>query len=213
MKSLIFLLMTIGMTSLFAEMQERLINCPDCAGRVSKRAVFCPHCGCPKEAIEEAVKTLEPKVIPPAETIIGEANNGSSPLIFIPCIYDNEPVLMVDLAMVEGIDTLILSNPLHDCAVDYSKPRLSTIAPVLIFSTPATDKIAFKQKSTIKLPSIWYDTDAPAKEISIDLNQKDPLKLKAISPKALKQQGRAWVNGERKVEAYTHPFYQSHCSE
>ncbi len=30
-----------------------LVACPDCGGRVSARAVFCPHCGAPGEAIAE----------------------------------------------------------------------------------------------------------------------------------------------------------------
>lgn len=46
-----------------AEPQEterniRLIACPDCSHPVSKRAVFCPACGCPGEAIAEEVKRL-----------------------------------------------------------------------------------------------------------------------------------------------------------
>ena len=30
-----------------------LVACPDCGGKVSVRAVFCPHCGAPGEAIAE----------------------------------------------------------------------------------------------------------------------------------------------------------------
>lgn len=206
---------TVGLlfcaTALMAEAVSRLIACPDCTAQVSKRAVFCPHCGCPKEAIEEAVKALEPKVIPPAETLLGETNRGK--LTLYPCIYDNEPVLMADLADVEDIETLLLSNPLHNCSVDYSKPRLSTVAPVILFSTPASEQIAFKEKTTLTLSTVWHDTQAPAREVAVDLTQADPLKVKPISPKALKQQGRAWRKGIRDPETYTHPFYQSHCNK
>jgi hypothetical protein len=35
-----------------------LIACPDCGASVSKRAVSCPHCGCPGDAIAEEVLRL-----------------------------------------------------------------------------------------------------------------------------------------------------------
>jgi hypothetical protein len=43
-----------------------LIACPDCGASVSKRAVSCPHCGCPGDAIaEEALRlTAEDKLSP-----------------------------------------------------------------------------------------------------------------------------------------------------
>lgn len=211
MRKILCITILICAAALTAEPASRLIACPDCTAQVSKRAVFCPHCGCPKEAIEEAVKALEPKVIPPAETLLGETDRGK--LTLYPCIYDNEPVLMADLADVEDIETLLLSNPLHNCSVDYSKPRLSAIAPVILFSTPASDKIAFREKMTLTLSTAWYNTQAPAREVPVDLTQADPLKVKPISPKALKSQGRAWRQGIRDPEAYTHPFYQSHCTK
>lgn len=34
-------------------METNLIPCPDCGKMVSYRAKFCPHCGCPEEAIKE----------------------------------------------------------------------------------------------------------------------------------------------------------------
>ena len=37
----------------------KLTQCPDCSGKVSKRAVMCPHCGCPGEAIWKAVRIAE----------------------------------------------------------------------------------------------------------------------------------------------------------
>lgn len=33
--------------------------CPDCGKMVSYRAKFCPHCGCPEEAIKEQVSVIK----------------------------------------------------------------------------------------------------------------------------------------------------------
>lgn len=36
-----------------------IINCPDCGADVSVRAVFCPKCGCSKEAIAQQCQAVE----------------------------------------------------------------------------------------------------------------------------------------------------------
>lgn len=36
-----------------------IINCPDCGADVSVRAVFCPKCGCSKEAIVQHYRAVE----------------------------------------------------------------------------------------------------------------------------------------------------------
>lgn len=36
-----------------------IINCPDCGSDVSIRAVFCPKCGCTKEAITQHYRAVE----------------------------------------------------------------------------------------------------------------------------------------------------------
>ena len=49
------------------EKVTHLTPCPDCTGAVSKRAVMCPHCGCPGDVIVAAVQkaklAAEPKSI------------------------------------------------------------------------------------------------------------------------------------------------------
>ena len=48
------LLAYVGMAGLL-----NIINCPDCGSDVSVRAVFCPKCGCTKEAIAQHFRAVE----------------------------------------------------------------------------------------------------------------------------------------------------------
>jgi len=43
-----------------------LIECPDCDEMVSYRALLCPHCGCPGDAIKEAAAALKAEAEGPA---------------------------------------------------------------------------------------------------------------------------------------------------
>lgn len=174
-----------------------LIPCPDCERPVSERAVFCPQCGCPPEAIAEAAKALKeaepPK--PPAETLLAISNRGT--FLLYPTTWDKRYYLVGDLAALEGVQTLLVSNVTHQLEVSYRAPKLACAEPLVFFETEPATNILFRTE--IDVPTQW------GTERTIRLSA--PPQWQALSPKQLRQQGQAWREGIRDKTQFTHPFY------
>jgi hypothetical protein len=174
-----------------------LIPCPDCEHHVSKRAVFCPQCGCPPEAIAEAAKALKepepPK--PPVETLLAISDRGS--FFLYPAVWDNRHYLVGDLAALEGVQTLLVSNVTHQLEVSYRAPKLACDEPLVFFETEPATNILFRAE--IDVPTKW------GAERTLRLTA--PPQWQALSPKRLRQQGQAWREGIRDATHFTHPFY------
>lgn len=174
-----------------------LIPCPDCEHQVSERAVFCPHCGCPPEAIAEAAKALKepepPK--PPAETLLAISDRGT--FLLYPATWDKHHYLVGDLAALEGVQTLLVSNVTHELEVSYRAPKLACAEPLVFFETEPATNILFRTE--IDVPTQW------GTERAVHLSA--PPQWQALSPKQLRQQGQAWREGIRDKTQFTHPFY------
>lgn len=67
LRIVLVLLFCVGV--LFAATSKRLVACPDCEAKISRRAAFCPHCGCPKELIEAALKESQPTIETPTPKV------------------------------------------------------------------------------------------------------------------------------------------------
>ncbi len=182
-----------------------LVACPDCEGQVSSRAMMCPHCGCPGEAIAEYVKALqeaqEPEVIPPAETLQGKSDRGT--FTVYPVQVGEACFLIADLAEVEGVKTLLIENVAHQLSVDYRRPELHTTLPIVRFSTEPTETIAFKAAQSFT--SHWNGFVQEIASLPTD-------GWEAISPKSLRACGTAWRNGSRNAKDFNHPFYLNNLS-
>lgn len=188
---------SIYFAGFFPALAASLIPCPDCEQQVSERAVFCPHCGCPPEAIAEAAKALreEVKPIPPAETLLGISNRGTFQLY--PTLWDKRHYLVADLADLEDVQTLLISNVTHLVEVPYRSPKIACKEPLVFFETEAATNILFRTE--IEIPTHWKE--ARTYRLSA------PPQWQAISPKQLRQQSKLWREGVRDAAQFTHPFY------
>ncbi|MFA7171835.1 MAG: hypothetical protein WC340_00220 [Kiritimatiellia bacterium] len=59
-----------------------LVNCPDCSKPVSSRAVFCPSCGCPGEAIAEAAENSTKENIKTPDNLLKIESDGRTGFAF-----------------------------------------------------------------------------------------------------------------------------------
>ncbi len=95
----------------------RLIKCPDCEARVSRRAVMCPHCGCPGEAIHEAVR-LEEELTRP-KTIVRVVNDRDGGFGVV--IKDKaETYAVFDIFLLAGSNKLELRDLRKGLSVAYT---------------------------------------------------------------------------------------------
>ena len=156
------------------------------------RAVWCPGCGCPGEAIAEAARAKAeaeaPK--PPAEVLVGVSDRGQFDVW--PVQVAGKRYLLADLAEVEGGKTLLVSNVVHQVAVDYRAPKVAGEAPWVLFETPPATNILFRAE----VPRIVGALPPPAQ-------------WQTISPRQLREEGAKWRAGERDPAAFKHPFYQA----
>ena len=156
------------------------------------RAVWCPGCGCPGEAIAEAARAKAeaeaPK--PRAEVLVGVSDRGQFDVW--PVQVAGKRYLLADLAEVEGVRTLLVSNAVHQVAVDYRAPKVAGEAPWVLFETPPATNILFRAE----VPRIVGALPPPAQ-------------WQASSPRQLREEGAKWRAGERDPAAFKHPFYQA----
>jgi hypothetical protein len=118
-----------------------LVACPDCGGKVSARAVFCPHCGAPGEAIAEIAAVpaevaenegKEAEGI--AEGEVAEESTGDNVLFArvngrdvyaLPVAWPDGPCVILPAAALAGLETLELIQPSTALPVPYGAPAVS----------------------------------------------------------------------------------------
>lgn len=118
-----------------------LLPCPDCGKDVSSRAVHCPGCGCPGEAIAEAAAAAETA----AEEAIPEPDR------FLRVETDREtffalPVEMADgyfavmpLEKALGVQTLTITPASTNAPIAYQVPQIPVDAPIIRFPIAETN--------------------------------------------------------------------------
>lgn len=127
-----------GMCSVFlcllcvpwAVMAAPLVRCPDCEKPVSPRAVFCPACGCPEEAIIEVAKSPDSAVPREPDRLLRIDADGQRGFAF--------PVEMADglyavapLEFLLAKDTLALSFFSTNAPVSYDAVEVATGAALV----------------------------------------------------------------------------------
>jgi len=115
-----------------------LINCPDCTKSVSSRAVFCPSCGCPGDAIAEAAKNLVRDNSKTLDRLIKIETDGRIGFAF--------PVEMADgLFAVAPLECLLsavsvtLSFTSTNTPIAYLMPEVAVNAPLVRFPISSTN--------------------------------------------------------------------------
>jgi hypothetical protein len=96
----------------------RLIACPDCDHEVSRRAISCPHCGCPGAAISEAVRAAENAARPlPLVRIKTEDGDGVAAVI----AQTGSLYAVFDGALIFAAQSLALAPLTKDQPVTYNQ--------------------------------------------------------------------------------------------
>lgn len=116
-----------------------LVACPDCAGRVSSRAVFCPHCGAPGEAIAEVAAAPADAEEDGGGEVEGMADgtegatgdnvlfarvNGRD-VYALPVAWPGGACAILPAAALAGLETLELIQPSSALPVPYGAPAVS----------------------------------------------------------------------------------------
>lgn len=103
------------------EKTTNLIDCPDCKNPVSRRAILCPNCGCPGEAIQLAVHKEEEAARPKSVvTVISEQKQGSGAVI-----KDEEGMFVVfDTFLLAETDLLELRSVGDNSNIPYTSIQL-----------------------------------------------------------------------------------------
>ena len=108
-----------------------LVDCPDCGGRVSSRAVMCPHCGAPAEAIAEAVAALEAeKEVPqktPDNVLVAKVNGREC--YALPVAMKDGAFAVLPASALDGLETLELFFASTNAPVAYGTPSVAQGAP------------------------------------------------------------------------------------
>ena len=110
-----------------------LVDCPDCGGRVSSRAVMCPHCGAPAEAIAEAVAALEAeKEVPkktPDNVLVAKVNGCEC--YALPVAMKDGAFAVLPASALDGLETLELFFASTNAPVAYGTPSVAQGAPLV----------------------------------------------------------------------------------
>lgn len=123
----------------FSALAAPLVNCPDCNTPVSSRAVFCPSCGCPGEAIAEEAANNSTK------------DNAKTPDRLIKIAADERvgfafPVEMADglfavapLEFLLSAESVSLSFTSTNASIAYLTPEVAVNAPLVRFPITQTN--------------------------------------------------------------------------
>jgi hypothetical protein len=115
-----------------------LINCPDCSKPVSSRAVFCPSCGCPGDAIAEAAKKMMQKNSKTPDGLLkvvtGERTGFALPVEMTDGLFAVAP-----LEFLLTADSLSLSLTSTNVPVAYFMPEVAVNAPLVRFPITETN--------------------------------------------------------------------------
>lgn len=130
-----------------------LFPCPDCDQKVSRRAVSCPSCGCPGDAIHQAVRNDEEKKRPKRlASVTTDRRSGVAVLIRL---GDSRYVIM-DCSLLASTNSLVIKELGTDNPINYSEPELANDAPLLRFKItgePRAEFLSLAAQPTDKPPS------------------------------------------------------------
>jgi len=133
---LVLLLLALATTSLYA---AKLVPCPDSENPVSPRAVMCPHCGCPGDAIAEAVVRAqavasEPKLGPilNVDTRTGQGHG-------IGVSVGGVHYLVMDVRLLWQADSLAITPLGTNSPIAYRELELAQDKPLARFRTLSTN--------------------------------------------------------------------------
>ena len=116
-----------------------LISCPDCKRPVSPRALFCPNCGCPEEAIAERAKSgLTQHARVPDQLLRVESDSKRIEVAF-PVEMADGLFAIASLDTIIAADTVALSFLTTNAPVAYGLPEVAVDVPLVRFPISETN--------------------------------------------------------------------------
>lgn len=132
---LVGLLMLTQIARAFA---AALILCPDCEQPVSHRALMCPHCGCPGDAIAEAAAMLTEAAEPLLSPLVRvEASAGTGYGVGV--LEGGTHYVVMDARLLWEAERLTIVPTTTNTPVAYWGLQLAADVPLARFSTDATN--------------------------------------------------------------------------
>ena len=182
-------------------MAAPLVECPDCGGAVSSRAVMCPHCGAPAEAIAEAVAALaekedEPKA--PDDVLVAKVNGREC--YALPVAMKDGSFAVLPASALAGLETLELFFASTNAPVAYGTPSVAQGAPLVRLPLAETN-LSFHAVAAKAGEGFVFDSaalppegggavaavrDAPADAQPSDIPLSDKLLWRDMPPRELK---------------------------
>lgn len=170
-----------------------LIDCPDCGGSVSSRAVMCPHCGAPAEAIAEAVAALEAKKEEapkePDNVLVAKIN--SRECYALPVAMKDGAFAVLPADALVGLETLELFFASTNLPVAYGTPSVAQGAPLVRLPISETNLTFHAIAANARESFVFDPASLPpegAKPVAAvrDIPLSDKLLWRDVPPRELK---------------------------
>ena len=140
-----------------------LIACPDCGQSVSRRAIMCPHCGCPGDAIKDAVAAHEAAERPPPIYPVAAFKTGSAQGAAVAYTDGENRYLLIDAYSLMGASTLQITPLATNAPIPYHAMQVAAEAPLVRFKTTATN-LVFLSRAPLRTGRVhapmWLRADA-----------------------------------------------------
>lgn len=135
-----------------------LTPCPDCEQMVSPRAVMCPHCGCPGDAIKEAVAEREAEATPPPPKPVLQVTTDRATGYAVAFKHGEAKYVVMDAALLADTSSLGLSLLTTGENVAYQRMQIARDVPLVRFRIE-TDDLVFRSSSAASdnAPFAWLD--------------------------------------------------------
>ena len=135
--------MLVVLTPLIAHALD-LIPCPDCEQPVSPRALMCPRCGCPGDAIRKAVTEQESKDQPPPLYPVARFKTDGTTGTAVAYTEAGKTYLILDATSLFGTTSLEILPLTTNAPIAYHAMQAAQNAPLVRFETPVTNLVFLK---------------------------------------------------------------------
>ena len=136
-----------------------LIACPDCEEQVSRRAVMCPACGCPGEAVAVEAKRIQ-DARKPKSVVNVEAPTGGGSAVAVK--FNHQKYVLTTLAACGSAASLSLETVTGE-SIAYRNIEVAVDAPLVRFAV-ISDAIIFLAASESGKSVAYLDESGAATE-------------------------------------------------
>ncbi len=119
-----------------------LTPCPDCEQMVSPRAVMCPHCGCPGDAIKEAVAEREAADMPPPPKTVVKVTTDQTIGHAVALLQRDSQYIVMDAALLADTSSLAISLLKTGDNIAYQRMQIAPDVPLVRFRIDTEDVLS-----------------------------------------------------------------------